>query len=300
MKPGTLIVLLAALMVGGFAAFLAHAIVTKPSLARADTPVSTIVLAARPLDYGNTLDEDNLIEAPWASSIVPEGAFRSKADVLKDGQRAVLTAMEKNEPVLVSRITGPNQPPSLAAVVEPGMRAVAIRVDEVRGVAGFVRKGDRVDVILTRAESRSETNSSYADVLLENVKILAVGQISNERQDHATVVKTVTLEVTTQQAQKLVLADGVGTLALVLRQAGAANAEAVRRISLADLGQGEYAGAGKDATSSLSQKAAAPESALSDGPALTAATERARVVIYRGTPKGITSTPYDQVYREAR
>ncbi|MGH8653203.1 MAG: SAF domain-containing protein [Gammaproteobacteria bacterium] len=66
-----------------------------------------MVVAAGPLEYGTTLTGDNVIEVPWEHSIVPEGAFKSKADLLKDGERAVLTSMEKNEPVLNSRITGP-------------------------------------------------------------------------------------------------------------------------------------------------------------------------------------------------
>jgi pilus assembly protein CpaB len=204
-------------------------------------PVSTIVVAAGPLEYGTVLTEYNLTEAPWESSTVPDGAFKSKADLLKDGDRAVLTSMQRNEPVLGSRITGPNQPASLAALTEPGMRAVSVQVDEARGVAGFVRTGDRVDVILTR--TGSERSGSYADVLLQGVKVLATGQIANDRQEHPTVVRTVTVEVSTEQAQKLILAESVGTLSLVLRQVGKAVPEAVRRITLADLGSPEPAAA---------------------------------------------------------
>jgi len=200
-------------------------------------PVSTIVVAAGPLEYGTTLTEENLSEAPWESSIVPEGAFTTKADLLKDGARAALTSMKRNEPVLSSRITGPNQPASLAALTEPGMRAVSVRVDEARGVAGFVRMGDRVDVIMIWTDTRDEPRSSYADVLLQDVKVLATGQIANDRQEHPTVVQTVTVEASTEQAQKLILAEKVGTLSLVLRQVGKAVPEAVRRITLADLGE---------------------------------------------------------------
>jgi pilus assembly protein CpaB len=73
------------------------------------------------LEYATTLTDDNVSEVPWESSIVPKGAFKSKSDLLKDGKRAVLTSMEMNEPVLSSRITGPNQPASLAALTEPGI-----------------------------------------------------------------------------------------------------------------------------------------------------------------------------------
>ena len=161
----------------------------------------------------------------------------NKSGSLKDGARAALTSMKRNEPVLSSRITGPNQPASLAALTEPGMRAVSVRVDEARGVAGFVRMGDRVDVIMIWTDTRDEPRSSYADVLLQDVKVLATGQIANDRQEHPTVVQTVTVEASTEQAQKLILAEKVGTLSLVLRQVGKAVPEAVRRITLADLGE---------------------------------------------------------------
>jgi pilus assembly protein CpaB len=239
-------------------------------------PVSTIVVAAGPLEYGTTLTDDNLSEVPWESSIVPEGAFKSKADLLKDGARAALTSMNRNEPVLSSRITGPNQPASLAALTEPGMRAVSVRVDEARGVAGFVRMGDRVDVIMTRSDSNNEPTSFHADVLLQNLKVLATGQIANDRQEHPTVVQTVTVEVSTEQAQKLILAERLGTLSLVLRQVGKAVPEAVRRITLADLG--------------------GPEPAAAPAPA-----RAAEVWIYRGdTEPKIYLDVYREPYRQAR
>ena len=75
------------------------------------------------------------------------------------------------------------------------MRAVSVRVDEARGVAGFVRMGDRVNVILTTSDSKDKPSRSHADVLLQGVKVLATGQIANDRQDHPTVVATVTVEV---------------------------------------------------------------------------------------------------------
>jgi pilus assembly protein CpaB len=205
--------------------------------------VSTIVVAAGRLEYGTMLTGDNVSEVAWESSVVPEGAFKTKEDLLKDGAREALTSMKRNESVLSSRITGPNQPASLAALTVPGMRAVSVRVDEAHGVAGFVRMGDRVDVIMTRSDSKNEPSSSHADVLLQDVKVLATGQIANDRQEHPTVVQTVTVEVSTEQAQKLILVESVGTLSLVLRQAGKATPEAVRRITMAYLGESEPAAA---------------------------------------------------------
>jgi pilus assembly protein CpaB len=237
MPPARLVVVAVSLAAGIGAAVLANG--EKPPVIIAKDPVSTIVVAAAPLEYGTTLTDDNVTEIAWESSIFPEGAFKSKADLLKDGTRAALTSMKRNEPVLSSRITGPNQLASLAALTEPGMRAVAIRVDEANEVAGFIRMGDRVDVMLTTSGVRDKPSTFHTDVLLQGVKVLATGQIANDRQDHPTVVATVTVEVSTEQAQKLILAESVGTLSLVLRQAGDANPEAVRRITLTDIGESE-------------------------------------------------------------
>jgi pilus assembly protein CpaB len=264
------VVLGISLLAGIGAAVLASG--SKPPVIVAKVPVNTIVVAAGPLEYGTTLTDDNVSEAPWESSIVPEGSFQSKADLLKDGARAALSSMKRNEPILSSRITGLNQPASLAALTEPGMRAVSVRVDEARGVAGFVRMGNRVDVILTRSDSKNEPSGSYADVLLQDVKVLATGQIANERQEHPTVVQTVTVEVSTEQAQKLILAESVGTLSLVLRQAGKGKPQAVRRITLADIGESEPAAAPAPAPSHV-----------------------AEVWIYRG---GTDPKIYRDVYRE--
>ena len=97
------------------------------------------------------------------------------------------------------------------------MKAVTVRVNDINGVAGFVLPGERVDVLLVRNLERSE---AYADVLLQNVKVLAVDQLADESADKPALVKAVTVEVGTADAQKLTLAGTVGTLALTLRSAG--------------------------------------------------------------------------------
>jgi pilus assembly protein CpaB len=145
-------------------------------------------------------------------------------------------AMEENEPVLKAKITGPGQRASLAAVIDPGMKALTVRVNDVNGVAGFVLPGERVDILLTR---NLDKNDSWADVLLQNIKVLAADQSADERSDKPSVVKAVTLEVSTAQAQKLTLASTIGSLSLALRAAGMAEVEATRRVSLSDLAREE-------------------------------------------------------------
>jgi pilus assembly protein CpaB len=112
---------------------------------------------------------------------------------------------------------------------------VTVRVDDVKGVAGFVLPGDRVDVVLIRQEGQSQGAGQFSDILVQHVKVLAVDQIINERQDKPTVARAVTLEVTTEQAQKILLASNVGKLSLILRQAGQTNPEYAKRITEADL-----------------------------------------------------------------
>jgi pilus assembly protein CpaB len=198
-------------------------------------PISTqkIIVAAVPLRFGTELSREHLREIDWPDGAVPKGAFGSLAEIL-DGKtrRVALAAMEENEPILQAKITGPGQRASLAAVIQEGMKAITVRVNDVAGVAGFVLPGERVDILLTRTVDRED---SYADVLLQNVKVLAVDQSADERADKPSIVRAVTLEVNTAQAQRLTLAASVGALSLALRAAGVADLENTRRIAVEDL-----------------------------------------------------------------
>jgi len=118
-------------------------------------------------------------------------------------RRVALSAMEENEPVLAAKVTGPGGRASLAAVLGEGMKAATVRVNDVLGVGGFIFPGERVDVIVTRVLDKGE---AFSDVIAQNVRVLAVDQTADERSDKPAVVKAVTLEVTTAQAQKVTLA----------------------------------------------------------------------------------------------
>src|SRR5438034_9143171 len=155
----------------------------------------TIVVAASKVGLGVTLTDDNLAEIAWAASTLPEGAFATKRDILKDGRRVVLASIERNEPVLAGKITLPGQPGSLSSLLEEGKRAVTVRVDDVKGVAGFIRPNDRVDVVLIRSENTSG-GKSYSDLILQRVKVLAVDQLMGERTEQTTIAMAVAPDVT--------------------------------------------------------------------------------------------------------
>lgn len=230
-RISTFAIILGSIAAGTIAALTARSIILSQTVVHEDGK-TTIVIASQPLPFGTVLNKENLREVEWSAPVVPDGAFGSVTDMMKDGERVTLAAIARNQPVLASHITKPGQKASLSALIGPGMRAVTIRVDDVRGVAGFIMPGDRVDVVLTRTEEKH----SFTDLLLQSVKVLAIDQIANERQDKAQVAKAVTVEVNAEQGQKLVLAGGAGVLSLILREVGAAhNPEPTRRVTTLDL-----------------------------------------------------------------
>ena len=189
----------------------------------------TIVVAASPLRFGTHLSGQQLREVTWPEAAIPAGTFATINDVLGPGKRIVLAAIEPNEPILRTKITGPGQRATLSAVIEEGMKAVTVRVNDVDGVGGFVLPGDHVDVMMTRQPGNN-------DVVLQNAKVLAVDQLADDSADKPTVVRAVTLEVDTIAAQKLSLAASLGNLTLALRKAGEADVEGTRRVTVGDLG----------------------------------------------------------------
>jgi pilus assembly protein CpaB len=170
----------------------------------------------------------------------------------------VLASIAKNEPILSAKITGAGQRGTLSAVIEADMKAITIRVDDVLGVAGFVQPDDRVDVLLTRSDRPTSPSpyqaagAIYSDLLLQNARVLAIDQIA-DRSGQAKPAKAVTIEVTTEDAQKVALGASIGQLSLALRQAGSLQTTEPRRIGVEDLSKqpGEMA-AGKQVPTSSS------------------------------------------------
>jgi pilus assembly protein CpaB len=246
-RASTIVMTGFAIVFGVLAVFIARVWLNNQANQRAHNteqtqPVAmqTIVVAKQPLRFGTELSAAMLQEVPWPSQSVPSGAFAKIGDVLQPGRRVVLTAIEPNEPVLALKITGAGERATLSALVHEGMKAVTIRVNDVDGVGGFVLPGDRVDVVMTR---QLEKGSAVSEVVLQNTRVLAIDQNADERAGKASVAKSVTLEVSTVQAQKVWLASSVGTLSLLLRKAGETTEAKTRKVTLKDLGSDELLGA---------------------------------------------------------
>ncbi|HZL40589.1 MAG TPA: Flp pilus assembly protein CpaB [Pseudolabrys sp.] len=256
MRASTIVMIAFAVVFGLLAVFIAQVWLNNQASMQAknfeankkQVAMQTVVVAKQPLRFGTELSESVLEEVPWPVASMPAGAFTKINDVMKGGRRVVLTAIEPNEPVLSLKITGPGQRATLSALVKPGMKAVTIRVNDVEGVGGFVLPGDRVDVVLTR---QIDKGSATTEVVLQNTKVLAVDQIADERAAKAAVAKSITLEVSTIEAQKVWLASSVGNLSLLLRQAGDSAENKTRKITLNDLGGIEPINSDKVATATV-------------------------------------------------
>ena len=244
MRASTIVMIGFAVVFGLLAVFIAQAWLNNQANMQAanfeankkSVAMQTVVVAKQPLRFGTELTASMLQEEPWPVASMPAGAFTKISDVLHGGRRVVLTAIEPNEPVLSLKITGPGERATLSALVKPGMKAVTIRVNDVEGVGGFVLPGDRVDVVLTR---QIEKGSATTEVVLQNTRVLAVDQSADERAAKAAVAKSVTLEVSTVEAQKVWLASSVGNLSLLLRKAGDIAETKSRKITLNDLSGNE-------------------------------------------------------------
>ena len=251
MRNTAALMLIAAIFIGGLTVWLARDFLeSRPAQTiQAATgevlEATTVVVAARPLAFGDTLTRELMKEVAWPADNVPEGSFETIEEILEGADRRVaLRAMEPNELVLKSRVSGFGGRATLSQVITEGMRAVTIRVNDVNGVAGFVLPGDRVDVMLTRQRggggSGNSRDSMITDVIIQSIRVLAVDQLSSEDTADPMVAKAATVEVTPKQGQKLSLAASVGTLTLALRHIVNDDSEPIslRTIRVSDLTPG--------------------------------------------------------------
>jgi pilus assembly protein CpaB len=186
--------------------------------ASAIKPVTTehIVVAAQPLQVGTRVDASNLRLIPWPSGEPVAGMFTHIADC---ANRAVITPLAENEPILESKLAATQSGAGLPATIPEGMRALSVAVNDVVGVAGFVIPGTMVDVLVTgRVADSGRGEQNITRTILENVKVLAAGQkIEQDREGKPQNVPVVTLLVTPDDAARLTMASTEGKIQLSLR-----------------------------------------------------------------------------------
>jgi pilus assembly protein CpaB len=205
---------------------------------------TSIVVAAKPIPWGAKLDGQFLKVIQMPAADVPQGAYSSVGQILNQdgGPPMALSAMAVQEPVLSSKLSGPGERQTLAALVDPNMRAFTIGVSAVTAGGGHILPGDRVDVLLTRqlptppGADIGNAKLEQTTVVIQNVRVLGMDLNANPTSTQPAVASTATLEVGMPDAEKLALAADGGTLSLALRRPGSVEIAPSRPIMADDLG----------------------------------------------------------------
>jgi len=236
----SLIALGAAIFFGLIAVFLVNAYLSGADQQQQkqlpDTSTVKVAVAGVPLPFGEKLTPEKVRFVDWPRASVPPGALQMVGELNQGGEpRVVLRPMDPGEPIMRSKISGEGGRATLSAVLPADRRAVSIRISDVAGVAGFVLPGDRVDILLTQGDDAGQAT----DVLLQDIRVIAIDQNSNEQAAGTDLGKTATLEVEPYDGQKLVLAQQVGALSLALRSAKAEPGQAYAgAVGASELGSG--------------------------------------------------------------
>jgi pilus assembly protein CpaB len=218
-RYGVVVALGLALLSGAVAVFLANQWMksrTGPGrvVEKEKVPTTQVVIAARDLALGSRLTADALTVTQWPAAMAPRGTFEQAKGL--EG-RVVLTRLWAGQPILSAELAAPGSAAGLVATIKPGKRAMAIRVDETVGVAGFVLPHTFVDVIALNQVGAGGRKRVQAKTLLEAIEVLAIAQQTVTEEGKPKVVKTVTLELTPEQATQLAAQTHTGAIQLVLR-----------------------------------------------------------------------------------
>src|SRR5215469_11136016 len=184
-------------------------------VAKAAPAAPKIVIAAKDLDAGAVLKEEDLKLEEWPGQI-PTGSSGRVGDFVG---RGVLTQIYAKEPIVENRLAAKGAGGGFAAMIPPGMRAVAVRVNEVAGVAGFAVAGMSVDVLISGSNPAGNGQlGTVTKTLLQNLEVLSAAQdFKKDPEGKPIVTQVVNLLVTPEQAEQLSLASAQTSIQLVLR-----------------------------------------------------------------------------------
>ena len=200
-------VLLLALVLGLAAAAYAATWLQKQSASN----TLQVIVAQRDLQMGTRLQPDMLQTMAWPKAAAIQDPLTTLDQAVG---RVIHTPLLRGEPLLQSKLAAMGEKGGLSSVLEPGQRAVTVKVNEIMGVAGFALPGNFVDVMVNTPDSQ---NQPVSKIVIERIRVLAVAQDVSTNENKPRVVNAVTLQVSPQQAEQIDLARSVGTLSLVLR-----------------------------------------------------------------------------------
>jgi len=180
------------------------------------TETHPVAVAVTDLSWGTKLTSEMMKQVNFLKGSLPDGSFSDPSSLVG---RVLIYPVKTKEPILESRLAPTNVKTSgVAAVISPRKRAVAVKVDKVIGVSGFVHPGSRVDVLITVGTGR--TSHPVTKTILENLLVLAVGPETKEKkglEEKVPSTDVITLEVTPEEAEKLAMAAVEGRIQLALR-----------------------------------------------------------------------------------
>src|SRR5271169_3326381 len=217
---------IALLLAGGTAVLVLSWLGQRPAVAAAAPPPpvqKSIYVARAAISRGQILKPTDLDARPW-----PDAAITPDYIVAGIGpDKSVVGAVAREpiaagEPIIKTKIVVPGDRGFLAAVLQPGMRAVSVPVDATTDVSGFVFAGDRVDILITLPvpQDGANGNSGYqhkaAETVLHDVRVIAIDQHLDNKDGQAVVARNVTFEVTPKQSENIAVAAEIGKLSLSL------------------------------------------------------------------------------------
>jgi pilus assembly protein CpaB len=177
-----------------------------------------VVVALADMPEGATIDRNLVTANPWPVTTIPAGALKSRDSVVG---RVTRVAIFKGEPIVPGRLAPMGTGPGLEVKITPGKRAMALRINDVAGISGFIQPNSRVDVMVTLANDAGGQKQQMAKLFMENMRVLSVGhEIQRDAQGKPINAATITLEVTPEEAERLAVATSQGSIQLVLRGYG--------------------------------------------------------------------------------
>lgn len=236
-----LILLAGALLVAGVTAFMARSMFSGGGVSTAAAaPVAAIgnevLVAAKPLPLGTIITADMLVFQPWPKDMVEKAYFlKEEIEPTKLVGKVVRHTVMAGQPIAQGSLIGPGENGFLAAALGAGMRATTVSLSDTSGGAGFIFPGDRVDVILTQEVTGDGPALRTSETIVRNLRVLAIDQRMDDTTTEAKVGRTATLEVTPKLAEKIAVAETIGTLSLSLRAIADNAAELERAIAAGEV-----------------------------------------------------------------
>ena len=234
MRARTLLFLVLALGAASLAALFARGLISSQQAAIANKPAAPavvateVLVAGRPVPAGQFLKAEDLSWQVWPDGKLADGyVTKAKGSTEPFVGAVVKVGFSAGEPVTAARVAKPGDRGFLAAVLMPGTRAVAVAVNPTTGVSGFVLPGDHVDVLVTHvlpAQGSERRTINVTETAIEDVRVIAVDQVTSDQSNAAVLAKTVTLEATPKQAEVLSLIAQMGKISLSLRSLAVAQA----------------------------------------------------------------------------